>query len=237
MVDEIRGQVVRSISDFFRLKVTSVTRMIPSSRFRLLLIDDDQDLSDVLTEFLKSRDLDVTSCGTCKSALEELGKRGQDFHIVLSDLRLPDGDGLQLIEVAKQKNPDVLAALMTGYASLETALKAIQLGAYDYITKPFSLNEIEILVRNMCDKIRLEEGTRQAQKEIKEANDKLREIYSRIDILHDEKIELMRLNREMKKEFTSLANKVDQVIQMLKIVFPQIQKPSWSDSQRHTLTD
>ncbi len=201
---------------------------------QLLLVDDDRDLSDALAEFLRSRDLKVTVCHSSAEAAAELRRRGADFKILLSDLRLPDGDGLQLIELAKRQSPGILAALMTGYASLETALKAIQLGAYDYVTKPFSLNEIEILVRNMCDKIRLEEQARRAHREIQEANEKLREIYSRIDVLHDEKIELMRLNREMKKEFAVLANKVDQVLQMLQVVFPQVQKPGWSEPGRVT---
>ncbi len=204
--------------------------MSPSDgSIQLLLVDDDRDLSDALAEFLRSRDLSVTVCHSSAEAAAELRRRGQDFKILLSDLRLPDGDGLQLIDLAKRQNPGILAALMTGYASLETALKAIQLGAYDYVTKPFSLNEIEILVRNMCDKIRLEEQARRAHREIQEANEKLREIYSRMDVLHDEKIELMRLNREMKKEFAVLANKVDQVLQMLQVVFPQVQKPGWSE--------
>lgn len=203
-----------------------------SEAIELLLVDDDRDLSDALAEYLRAKDLLVTTCHSSTDAADELRRRGRDFQILLSDLRLPDGDGLQLIELAKRQNPDVLAALMTGYASLETALKAIQLGAYDYVTKPFSLNEIEILVRNMCDKIRLEKEARRAHREIQEAQDKLREIYSRIDILHDEKIELMRLNREMKKEFSALANKVDQVLQMLHVVFPQVNKPSWSEPSR-----
>lgn len=207
-------------------------RIPPSGAIEILLVDDDRDLSDALSEFLRSRELLVTSCHTCAEAISEIRRRGTEFRILLSDLRLPDGDGLQLIEMAKRQNPAILAALMTGYASLETALKAIQLGAYDYVTKPFSLNEIEILVRNMCDKIRLEEEARRAHREIQEANEKLREIYTRIDVLHDEKIELMRLNREMKKEFSALANKVDQVLQMLQIVFPQVHKPSWAENSR-----
>jgi DNA-binding NtrC family response regulator len=189
-------------------------------RIELLVVDDDRDLGDALAEFLKSKDLVVTACQTCREAVALLKSRGEQFQILLSDLRLPDGDGLQLIEIAKERNPAVLAALMTGYASLDTALKAIQLGAYDYITKPFSLNEIEILIRNMCDKIGLEDQKRYAQREIEQANEKLREIYSKIDSLHDEKIELMRLNREMKREFAGLSGKLDQALQLLRLLFP-----------------
>lgn len=203
---------------------------------QLLLVDDDRDLGDALAEFLKSKGLSVTSASTCLEALNLLRSERNHFDIVLTDLRLPDGDGLSLIETAKLKNPLVLAALMTGYASLETALKAIQLGAYDYITKPFSLNEIEILIRNMCDKIRLEEKALRAQRESDAATEKLREIYGKIDTLHDEKIELMRLNREMKREFAGLSNKVDQVLQLLQVIFPQANRSRWSEPT-HTLLE
>jgi DNA-binding NtrC family response regulator len=210
---------------------------ISTSAVELLLVDDDRDLNDALSSFVKSKGILVTACNTSKQAEDCLQKEGERFHILLSDLRLPDGDGLKLIEIAKLKNPSILAALMTGYASLETALKAIQLGAYDYITKPFSLNEIEILIRNMCDKIRLEEGARRAEREIQEANEKLRDIYTKIDTLHDEKLELMRLNREMKKEFLSLSNKVDQVFQFLQIVFPQANRNRWAETGSPKLLD
>lgn len=208
-----------------------------TSAVELLLVDDDRDLNDALSSFIKSKGIVVTTCNTSSQAEDCLHREGERFHILLSDLRLPDGDGLKLIEIAKLKNPAILAALMTGYASLETALKAIQLGAYDYITKPFSLNEIEILIRNMCDKIRLEEGARRAEREIEEAHVKLRDIYTKIDTLHDEKLELMRLNREMKREFLSLSNKVDQVLQFLQIVFPQANRNRWAETGSPKLLD
>jgi len=203
----------------------------------LLLVDDDRDLNDALTGFLKSKGLGVTSCTTCKEASDYLAREGERFHILLTDLRLPDGDGLRLIEIAKLKNPHVLAALMTGYASLETALKAIQLGAYDYVTKPFSLNEIEILTRNMVDKIRLETKARIAEQQAEEASGKLKEIYGRVDGLHEEKLELMKLNREMKREFETLSNKVDQIIQMLQVIFPQANRSRWADRTPQNLID
>jgi DNA-binding NtrC family response regulator len=208
-----------------------------TSEIRLLLVDDDRDLSDALSSFIKSKGVLVASCNTTAEAKTLLQSEGERFQILLSDLRLPDGDGLELIELAKTKNPAILAALMTGYASLETALKAIQLGAYDYITKPFSLNEIEILIRNMCDKIMLEESARRARREIEEANGRMRDIYSKVDTLHDEKLELMRLNREMKKEFLSLSNKVDQVIQLLQVIFPQANRHRWTDVSSPKLLD
>ena len=188
---------------------------------RLLLIDDDKDLREALAGFLSTRGLKVTSCSDCANARNRLSEEGAHFHIILSDLCLPDGDGLDLIELAKDRNPEILATIMTGYASLDTALKAIRVGAYDYITKPFSLDEIEILARNMCDKLLLEKKAAQAQEETLEAREKLHQIYAKMDQLHYEKLELMRLNREMKREFLNLSNKVDQIHEQLRVIFPQ----------------
>ncbi len=190
---------------------------------RLLLVDDDRDLGEALAEFLRSRGLEVKFCRSVAEARHEI-EHGSPYQILLTDLRLPDGDGLEILRYAKLRNPEILCALMTGYASLESALEAIRLGAYDYVTKPFNLNEIEILVRNMCDKITLEAEARRARREMQEANDKLREIYARVDALQEEKLELMKLGREMRREFAALSNRVDQVIQMLEVIFPQVNR-------------
>ena len=194
--------------------------------FELLLVEDDRDLADVLANFLESQGISVTVAYSVQDAAECLEKSPRRFQILLTDLRLPDGDGLRLIEKARLSNPSLLTAVMTGYASLETALKAIHLGAYDYITKPFNLSEIEILIRNMCDRINLKSKTAEAREASREAQEKLHAIYEKVDALLDEKLELMRLNREMKKEFGVLSNKGEQVLQVLGVLFPQTNRTS-----------
>jgi DNA-binding NtrC family response regulator len=176
----------------------------------LLLVEDDKDLGDTLKEYLETDGLQVTVCENCREALDVLRRPGRKFHMILTDLLLPDGDGFDVVRVAKQGHPNILAAVMTGYASLQTAIEAIRLGAYDYITKPFSLDEIEILIRNMSDKLNLERENREGQH-------KLHQVYSKVETLQDEKMELIRLNREMKREFENLAEKLDQVIQLLSL--------------------
>lgn len=175
----------------------------------VLLVDDDQELRDTLDEYLQDEGFAITSCGTRQQALEAIGDRRNHFHIILTDLLLPDGNGLDVIETAKQKDPRVLAVIMTGYASLDTALKAMRVGAYDYLTKPFSIDEIEILLRNMTDRIRLME-------ENKQSHQRLHELYSKLDFLKEEKIELMRAHREMKLEFEKVYVKLDQMAELLR---------------------
>lgn len=180
------------------------------SQLSLLLVEDDKDLGDTLKEYLESVGLKVTACECCQKALDLIKVSGKSFQMILTDLLLPDGDGFEVVRVAKEKNPDTLAAVMTGYASLQTAVEAIRLGAYDYITKPFSLDEIDILVGNMRDKLTLQRQHREGQR-------KLHQVYSKVETLQDEKMELMRLNRQMKREFEALSEKLDQVIQLLSL--------------------
>jgi DNA-binding NtrC family response regulator len=176
----------------------------------LLLVEDDKDLGDTLREYLEADGLSVTICDSCQTALNLLKTAGNSYQMILTDLLLPDGDGFEIVRASKARDPDTLAAVMTGYASLQTAVEAIRLGAYDYITKPFSLDEIDILVTNMRDKLTL-------QKENREGQRKLHQVYSRVETLQDEKMELMRLNRDMRREFEALSDKLDQVIQLLSL--------------------
>lgn len=180
------------------------------SQLHLLLVEDDKDLGDTLQEYLEADGLNVTVCESCKTALDLLKTPDANYMMILTDLLLPDGDGFEIVRASKERNPNALAAVMTGYASLQTAVEAIRLGAYDYITKPFSLDEIDILLGNMREKLTL-------QKENREGQRKLHQVYSKVETLQDEKMELMRLNREMRREFESLSDKLDQVIQLLSL--------------------
>jgi two-component system response regulator PilR (NtrC family) len=179
-----------------------------AAKLHLLIVEDDSDLSEALSEYLERDGLDVTTGDSCAKALELLKAPGAQFQMLLTDLLLPDGDGFEVIKAAKERNPKILAAVMTGYASLKTAVEAIRLGAYDYITKPFTLEQIDILVRNMRDKISLEQ-------ELREDQQRLRQVFSAVEMLQDEKRELIRLNREVKREFDSLSRKMDQVLELL----------------------
>lgn len=76
------------------------------------------------------------------------------YDLVLTDLKMGGRDGLAVLEAARARSPRTMVILMTGYASLDTALRAIRGGAYDYIAKPFTLAELEVLLANVTDRIR-----------------------------------------------------------------------------------
>lgn len=167
----------------------------------MLLVEDDEDLRAALADFLRDEGYSVTCFGRCREALAAL--RGSDpFHLLLTDLKLPDGDGLDLIKAARERNEAIVGAVMTGYASLETALAAIRLGAYDYVTKPFNFDEIEILVHNMSDKFRLMAENRRIR-------ERLDQLTKGLEDLGSVKVEMAGMRRATREGLDELARRLD----------------------------
>ena len=116
---------------------------------KILLVDDDTTFCLMLKTWLTKRGFSVEEAFSCKEAVGKLKKSAYD--VVLTDLRLPDEDGLQVLQEAKKLLPGVQVILMTGYADIPTAVQAMKLGAFDYVAKPVIpdeiLNDLEALKR------------------------------------------------------------------------------------------
>ncbi|MGO8796233.1 MAG: sigma-54-dependent transcriptional regulator [Candidatus Sulfotelmatobacter sp.] len=125
-------------------------------RVRLLIVDDEQTIRKLcmtVGEALGFICLEADSGESALALLEE-----QPVHMILSDMVMPHMSGLEFLEKVKKLLPRTEVALMTGHGSVETAVQAMKLGAYDYITKPFSpLEELRLFLRRMAEKIRLVE--------------------------------------------------------------------------------
>jgi two-component system, NtrC family, response regulator AtoC len=125
-------------------------------RVRLLIVDDEQTIRKLcmtVGEALGFICLEADSGESALTLLEE-----QPVHMILSDMVMPNMSGLEFLERAKKLLPRTEVALMTGHGSIETAVQAMKLGAYDYITKPFSpLEELRLFLRRMAEKVRLVE--------------------------------------------------------------------------------
>ena len=126
------------------------------SRIRLLVVDDEQSIRKLCVtvgEALGFVCLEAESGESALALLEE-----QSVHMVLTDMVMPRMSGLEFLEKVKKLLPRTEIALMTGHGSIETAVQAMKLGAYDYITKPFSpLEELRLFLRRMAEKVRLVE--------------------------------------------------------------------------------
>src|SRR3989344_4774303 len=111
---------------------------------KILIVDDEVSCRNALRKFFEKDGFDVKVVHTGKEALELLSK--QTFNLALIDLRLPDVDGLSLVEKIEQEFPQTSSIVMTGYGSIESSIEAIKKGAFHYITKPFQLEEVKNLV-------------------------------------------------------------------------------------------
>jgi len=110
----------------------------------ILVVDDDKIILDSLCEFLSLEGFRTKGSETLKSALDELEK--QIYSLVITDVNLPDGDGFELLDAIRKNHPQTVVITITGYGSIENAVKAIKRGAYDYLTKPIIDDELRLAV-------------------------------------------------------------------------------------------
>jgi len=117
---------------------------------RILFVDDEKSLQEFMRSELPRLGHEVTVCQDGRAAVKALEK--STFDVAILDLRMPGMTGIEVLEQLKQIAPDTEAVVMTGHASMETAIDAVRLGAFDYITKPCKLAEIEAVLRKVAEK-------------------------------------------------------------------------------------
>ncbi len=111
---------------------------------RALIVDDEETVREILSGFLESFGFETVCAQDGEEALQ-IYKKGT-FDIVISDMMMPNMGGMDLLNELKQIDPDVIFILITGYPSMESAIAAIKMGARDYITKPFNIEEIKLKI-------------------------------------------------------------------------------------------
>jgi two-component system response regulator HydG len=132
----------------------------------ILLVDDHKPFRDSLAKILEGEGLRVFPANDGEEALDIL--RNEFIHLILTDLKMPKMDGVELLQVAKTIRPEVEVILITGYGTVDTAVTAMKEGAYDYIQKPFKPREILKLVRKAIEKQSLVLENRMLQERIKD---------------------------------------------------------------------
>jgi len=131
----------------------------------ILIVDDESLMRDFLNETLTRKGFTVTTAYNGESAIEELKKL--EFDLVISDIRMPDISGIDILKMVKENTPDTEVIMMTAYGTIENAVEAMKYGAFDYITKPFSADAIEIAIDKMLNFQNLLKENRLLKKEIK----------------------------------------------------------------------
>jgi len=138
----------------------------------ILLVEDDSDFQVMLFEALQRKGFEVTAVGSAEEGLKIAGSLDPD--LVLTDIMLPGLSGLEAIPRLKDAIPHADIIVMTGFSSRETALEAIRLGAYDYFPKPFSLAEMEVVIRRALEKRRLQREIRMLRDTLDRRNQQTR---------------------------------------------------------------
>jgi two-component system NtrC family response regulator len=135
----------------------------------ILLVDDDRSLRRVLEFKLQKHGFSVTAVGDAREALREL--EAGDFALLLSDIRMPGMDGLELLERARAARPDLKVILITAHATVSQAVQAVKLGAFDYVTKPFEDEELLLTIRKAVSYAELEQENRTLKGQLSAAAD------------------------------------------------------------------
>lgn len=120
---------------------------------KILVVDDEQSLREVLSIMLKRAGYAVTSVSDGEEAIEHLNK--EIFDLVITDLRMPKVDGMEVLKAVKSASPDTVVLVITAFATADSAVEAMKQGAYDYLTKPFQVDEVQLIIRNALEKRRL----------------------------------------------------------------------------------
>lgn len=120
---------------------------------KVLILDDEEALRAIIAQRLKRKGYEIMEAGTAKEGLSLL--KDTLIDAVLLDIKLPDGDGLILLPMIKQLQPDLQVVMLTGNGTIESAIEAMKLGAYDYLTKPCNLSELEITLQKALENKKL----------------------------------------------------------------------------------
>jgi len=118
-------------------------------KLSILIVDDEQVVRESLLHWFTEEGYDVDSSMSAPDALAKLA--GREFDLVIADIRMPGMDGLELLEKIRAEQLDTSVIVMTGYASVDTAVRALKHGAFDYITKPFDPDDLSVVVRNALE--------------------------------------------------------------------------------------
>ncbi|HEX2584747.1 MAG TPA: response regulator, partial [Steroidobacteraceae bacterium] len=111
---------------------------------RALVVDDEADIRELLTITLQRMNIDVSTAPDLNSAISRL--RNNNFELCLTDMKLPDGDGLSLVEWIQSHRPNIPVAVITAHGNVESAVRALKLGAFDFISKPLDLAALRKLI-------------------------------------------------------------------------------------------
>ncbi len=158
--------------------------------FKILFVDDDKDILFIVERYLSRQGYNIS---VIDNGIDALGLvKQKDFDVVFTDFKMPEFDGLELLAAIKEYRPETEVVIVTGYGTMESAVKAMKFGSYDYIQKPFKLDVLKSLIdrireeknfrdENVFLKRRIKDGQRHKYDDIIGMSLKMQEVYETLD--------------------------------------------------------
>jgi putative two-component system response regulator len=151
---------------------------------KILITDDEKDIRELLSDFLEGEGYECQLAANAYESFEKFKAAG-DFDIVMSDIRMPGKTGLELLDDLKRTDADVMVIMISAVKDIESAISAMSKGAYDYVSKPFKLNEVSFVANKAMDKRRLlkenKEYQRRLEKMVEDRTGELKQALTELD--------------------------------------------------------
>src|SRR5512141_2677613 len=171
--------------------------MTMEKKVNIMVVDDEEIVREALTSWLEEDGYHVEAVESGRKALERLPEK--DWDLMLVDLKMPGMDGIQLMDEVHKTAPEMLVIIMTAYATVDTAVKAMKKGAYDYFVKPFNPDDISLTIRKIVDHHKLVQENLFLRKELKKQY-KLRDMISK----NEKMLEIFDLARTVAKSSSTI---------------------------------
>lgn len=175
------------------------------NKSRILIVDDEEDIRSLLSEFLDSIGYKVKTAKNASEALD-LFKSRKDIGLIMSDIRMPGRTGLDLLSDIKQINEDVIFIMISAVKDIEFAISAMSKGAYDYVSKPFKLAQVKLVIEKGLEKRRLilenREYQKSLEKKVKERTRELQFALERLDKTYKNTLQALATALDMRDEET-----------------------------------
>src|SRR5256712_11604701 len=175
-------------------------------QLKVLVVDDEESVVVTIKAILQ---LDGYNVSTTTSGVQARAMvRDTEYDLVLTDLRLEDGDGLDVLKAVRERHPETITIMLTGYASLESAIQAIRAGAYDYLVKPSEVEELRSAVARGIERRRLGQELRMRVAELERANREIADLNSSLQRRIDDATAELKERDEQLKELDRMKSQV-----------------------------
>jgi DNA-binding NtrC family response regulator len=185
-------------------------------RMQILVVDDDDTLRAALQDFLTQKGMTVNTSRDGAEAIQVIKNRAEPFDVVVTDLIMPNAGGLDVLREARNRFFQTQVVIITGYASLETAIDSMHQGAFDYVTKPFKLVEIGLILEKLQERKRLVE-------ENQELSEKIQSLYARLDILKENRQKMEKFMVDTTDKLDDHTKKINECVSLIRALTMRIE--------------